>query len=248
MTNEQLITEYLNKHQLAWAPTTIKAAHDLLNKYGSSLNGNPSVLWKAMAHLKPYSKVTVWSRVTDFWQWLIDTGHVTGPNPYKQFREENARQFKHTYQRKTPKTTFAEALARIESLKPEHKTKALQLLQGGLRFSESFSIEDGIVTGKGGKKRECFASASHPGTDGLEYRTFLRALKKVGLKPHDLRKIFLNECVNQGADPFQLMEIAGWSNLNTAQSYIEANRTKLRLLVSKVQEGLVHGVTEKQVS
>jgi integrase len=247
MNINQMIQMYLNDKQLAWAPSTLKTAEFHLMGYAVHISKNPNTLWKAMNALKPYSRVTVFARVCDFYQWLVENGHIEGPNPYKQFRKKNARQFKNTYQTNKPQLSYQEAFERINRIEDAPiREHARFVLQGGLRFTESRSVKDGVITGKGGKTRECFTAAPHPGTNDIEYWTFRRALKAVGLKPHDLRKLFLNECVTKGADPFQLMEIAGWSNLNTAQSYIEANRTKLKELVSKVQEGLnPDGITEK---
>lgn len=252
MTNtKKLIAAYIADKRLAWAPTTLKTAHFQLDAYAHVISGIPLALWNEMEKrgLKPYSRVTVFARVTDFYQWLVDYGHVQGPNPYKQFKEKNARQFKNVYKTSKPKVSYEDAREAIGKLAPEFRAKAMQLLTGGLRFTESFTVTDGVVTGKGGKTRECFASAPHPGADGIEYRTFLRALKKAtGLKPHDLRKIFLNELVNKGANPFELCEVAGWSNLNTAQSYIRTNQSQIRNLVQKVQGGPNDGTTPEQVS
>ena len=103
-----------------------------------------------------------------------------------------------------------------------------------MRFSEFQTIEDGVVVGKGGRRREIYVTDLPRPKGDVSYGTFYRHLKEVGLKPHDLRKACLTRLVEQGANEFELCEIAGWRNLNTASSYIKANKAKLKALMEKV--------------
>lgn len=52
------------------------------------------------------------------------------------------------------------------------------------------------------------------------YSTFLRELKKVGLKPHDLRKLCATELKRQGMSDIDLMKAMGWESITTAKAYL----------------------------
>ena len=244
MNTTQAVVEYLKDKTLAWSSSTLRSEEARLTGLAEVIDGNPQRLWDELERrqLKPYTRVTIWSRVCDFWQWRIDAGQETGPNSYRVFRKRYAKQFKNVYVRKTPDVSFTEAKALIETLPEEFRWKALELLTGGLRYTESSTLKDGLVVGKGGKVRSVFPEVTAPDFKA-SYQRFLRALKGVGLKPHMLRKIFATAFVNQSENPFLLMEVMGWSNITTAQSYVSANKDKARRLVEQVQ-GRVNERTE----
>ncbi len=234
--NIEAVVEYLNDKKLAWSDSTLRSEENRLSAVAEVIDGNPQRLWDALEErgLKPYTRVTTWTRVSDFWQWRMDAGKEKGPNKYKAFRKRNAKQFKNTYVRKTPSITFEEAKSLIAQLPSEHRGKAAELLTGGLRYTESFTLSDGQVTGKGGKVRSVYPEVTAPDYKA-SYQSFLRALKRVGLKPHMLRKIFATAFVNQSENPFLLLEVMGWSSITTAQSYVSANKDEARRLVQQVQ-------------
>jgi hypothetical protein len=231
-----LIAEYLKDMELAWSPATLRSERYRLAAVADLLDGDARKLWDSIQGQKPYSRVTTWTRVTAFYQWCLDNGRIQRSNPYAQFRAKNGRLFKNQYQRHVPDVVWADALRRIDSIPDSAvREKANELVRTGMRYTESFSLENGSVTGKGGKVRAVFLpdgsrSTSYRGS----YATFWRKLARAGLKPHDLRKLYLNRAVELGANPFELMALAGWSHLNTAQSYVEANKTALGKLARRI--------------
>ena len=98
-----------------------------------------------------------------------------------------------------------------------------------MRWSESFTYDNGWVVGKGGKPRRIpyRAPALPPLTS---YHRMYRALKTIGLTPHMLRKIAMAQYLKAGADVFDLTKIAGWSSITTAQSYVDAKDSQLEAL------------------
>lgn len=163
------------------------------------------------------------------------TGAVaTGVNVYDEWRKENARVFRNVYEKKKPTISYEEARAKCESLQEPARSKALQLLSGGLRYTESSTLRDGQVVGKGGKVRNVYCLPT--GANRQNYQAFRRALGRVGLKPHDLRKIFLTRLVEKGVNQFELCEVAGWSSIATASSYINVNKSRLASLVREATQ------------
>lgn len=246
MNVNKLIQMYLDDKRLAWAPTTLKSERYRLQGIVGFVTGDALVLWNALSQHGAYSRLTIWIRVTDMWQWALDEGHLSGGNPYRAFKKKNARLFKHVYEKKIPEITFDEAKARIAGIADAAiRRRATELLVSGLRWAESGRVEAGSVVGKGSKRRDVFV----PEIEGPEftgcYETFRLALKEVGLAPHDLRKIFLNRVVELGATEFDLRQIAGWSSIATASSYIKANSDRTKRLVEMVQNGGTDVTTEQ---
>lgn len=173
--------------------------------------------------IKPYSRVTIWTRIVQLVDWI-----GVNPNPYKIWRTKNARLFKNAYVRRQPDTTFEEAERRLRTLPADVQRRGLEILYSGMRYSESATHKDGQVVGKGGLARDVLV----PDVAGPEYRkaytTFVRHLRTVGLKPHDLRKLALTQLVELGANEFELCKIAGWTSLAPALSYIKATKAKER--------------------
>lgn len=236
---KKYMADYLQSKQLAWAPSTQKSEEARLSAVIDDLNGDAEALWKLLVSrdMAPYARLTTWIRVTNFWGYLNAQGHVRG-NPYQVFKEMNARLFKHTYQPKKPEISYEEAEARIKEIEDESiRRRALEILGSGMRWTESGTHSHGGVSGKGSKNREVYV----PEVGGPEYhgtyQTFRRALGKVGLKPHDLRKLFLTKLVELGANEFELMEAAGWESISPARSYINVNKAALKARVRKLQKG-----------
>lgn len=232
----QWVKQYIEYHNLAWSAATAKSERSRLKAVSPLLDGNPEALWDGIKDKKPYTRLTIWTRVIHFHDWLKEHEYISTPNKYREFRRRNARLFKHCYKRRYPTITIAEARRRIDTLSNEAvKSKARAILDNGLRLSEYERRAGAEVTGKGGKCRRIFAEIS--GHEDVRPTTFRRHLRSVGLKPHDLRKLALNRLVELGANVFELCEFAGWSNLNTAQNYIQASQSRLEQL----SEGLCQG-------
>lgn len=232
-----LIKSYLLSKSLAWSETTLRSEGYRLSGTMEVLDGNPHALWDFLTSkkMKPYSKLTTWTRVINFWDWCIEEGHRDGINEYRKFKKENARVFKNTYLRRAPTFSRRDVNSRIEQLvDPEIQAKARQLLDTGMRYTESLSLKDGIVVGKGGKRRRIFCDGLRQSEYEKSYSTFRKRMAKIGLKPHDLRKVFLNEAVKNGANVFELCALAGWANINTASSYIAIQDKALESLVRRI--------------
>lgn len=223
-----LIDLYLDSKKNAWEATTLQSETARLHTIADRLDGNAPKLWAYMdeVRLGSYTRLTVWCRVTAFYDWLIEKGIVHGANPYSSWRASNARLFKNMYVRKTAKLSFAEAKERIAKIPdPASKDYALGLLSSGLRYCEPARITDGVVKGKGGKMRVVFGAKQQRAFKyNKSYYTFRRHLAEVGLKPHDLRKVFASSLVKNGANEFDLLEVMGWESLETAKSYVGARK------------------------
>lgn len=237
-----LIEMYLKDKEMAWAPTTLKSESHRLKAALPHLDGKAQTLWAALKDYAPYGRVTIWTRVTDFWQWAIDNGHIQGGNDYRAFRSKYERLFKNAYQKKTPELTFEEAYQRIQGIEDVRaRQTATFLLLTGLRVSEPGTLQkDGTVLGKGGKARRANLPSWAPLDAECDYWRLRRELGGVGLKPHDLRKLFATRMVELGANEFQLCEAMGWSSIQTASSYVIAQGTKE--LVQMIHGGIKSAV------
>jgi len=235
---KNFIQKYLTEKKLAWADTTIRSTKYRLMSISDVLTlQDPLALWTHIERLKPYSRVTVFTNVVSFFDWLLEEKHLTGVNEYKKFRRKNAKLFKNAYRTRKPTVSYQEAEHRIGTIKDgEVRSKCLELLSAGLRYTESLSRVDGGVIGKGGKWREIFTKKYKlkPSPWSKSYSHLRRHLANIGLKPHDLRKLFLTELVKHNANEFELCQIAGWASITTASSYIKTERNRLEELVNHV--------------
>jgi len=223
---KDLINKYIEAHTLAWTEATIRAERSRLNSVAYSLNGDPLKLWAAIEKKAPYTRLTTWIRVINFWEWLIESELMTGKNNYKLWRQTNARQFKHVYERKTPQVGYLRAERLIHKIQDkEVRNKCLQLLRGGLRYSESFTVdEQGYVTGKGGKKRKAFVGpCGYKRSHSYLSRTLMAV---AGLTPHMLRKIRATDLAKRGMKEADLCQAFGWSSFETAKCYIAPMKEK----------------------
>lgn len=212
------VDQYIQTKKNAWAESTQRSErHRLLAIIQAcpTFYYSPEDLWEAIQDRGAYTRCTMWTRAVTFAEFLGE-----GYKELKQWRLDNAKQFKNNYQRNTPEITYGEAKRRILSIPDTGiRSKCLQLLQGGLRYSESLTLSDGRVRGKGGKVRRVYAEPvqTEPG-----YNAVYKALKEIGMTPHMLRKIKATHVAKSGARPEQLCKLFGWNDFNTAQSYIDA--------------------------
>jgi integrase len=220
------IEQYLNEHEKAWSQSTLRSERYRLQAVSHVLGSGPDALWACLEErgIKPYSRVTYWTRVTDFYEWCISKGLEQSPNPYRKWRDENALQFKHTYERKQPSITYNEARARIESIRDRDIREAcLLLLEGALRYCElrTFSPTDRTVTGKGSKPRRIYADGKrYTGS----YDRIRGALKSLELRPHDLRKLGATRFASLGLREEDLCKVMGWNSIETALSYLQPKK------------------------
>lgn len=235
MVSEDLITQYVDEHENAWSPRTAVSTFYSLRGAAKYLDGRPETLWNHLVQVQQaYTRCTTWARVVKFWDWKLEKelGHGKGKNNYREFRRVNARSFKNTYERKPAQLTFKETEHRLRNLPdPAIRKKALELLHTGMRYAESFTLENGRITGKGGKRRDVY---NMPHVDGPKfqrsYQTFWRHLKRyAGITPHMLRKVVATHLArSKKLDAIDMCEVFGWTNMNTAMSYIAPTK-KLEL-------------------
>ncbi len=218
------IAAYLASKTNSWAPSTLRSESARLMTIAPYLTGEPLLLWQRLERLKPYSRSTTWTRVSAFWAFTFPGQ----PNPYVSFRSSNANFFKNAYTKERLCISFTEAKALIASIeRVDIRTLALDILGSGCRFAESVQPKGkGTIMGKGSKVRSDLRSDAPLLFTG-SYFAFWRALKDAtGIKPHTLRKLALNRAVENGATEADLMEIAGWSSIATAASYLQPKREK----------------------
>jgi integrase len=238
----ELYQEYLKERAGTWSATSAHSESYRLNRLWPFIDGDAAKLWDALKDYGAYSRTTYWTRVSSFYDWAIEAGKAPGPNPYKAFRQKNVRCFRNQYVRKPCEITFDELLARSARVPDEAiRNKLRQLLIGGLRISESDTLADGHVVGKGGKRRKVYV----PEPDGpmatvRQYSAVLRACKRhLGVTPHKLRSARMTDLVDKGATIFELKKFAGWSNISTAESYVYARDERLQELAEQRTNSLM---------
>lgn len=179
--------------------------------------------------IRPYTIKTIFTRLSDFRRWQIDSGTIkTRQNDYREFIVQNANLFKNAYEKEQLTITYSEALKKVRAIKDEAvREKAMQLLATGMRWTESFTLDSrGTVLGKGNKRRKIF-NASMEINWKKSYTHFRETLKReTGLKPHSLRKLFATRLAQEGLREADLMSVMGWSNIQTAASYLQPIREK----------------------
>jgi len=234
----KLIESYLTAHTLAWAPTTLRSERARLNAVAHLIPQGAAHLYEQkQATLKPYALKTLFIRLADF------ELHVNKPWGYRQFMQENARLFKHVYTREAinvSKDNISTLLSQLGS--DSLVTLGFAVLRNGLRISElqSYDKASGMVVGKGGRARRLLAASLLPDNrpSAREVADFRAALKKVGLKPHTLRKAAATLLARGGMQSQDLLHVMGWSSLQTAVSYLQPQQDdKLAAFANNVLGG-----------
>jgi integrase len=238
----ELYTAYIADRAPGWRESSVRSERQRLNALWPAIDGDPVKLWEALQEHGSYTRLTIWTRVSSFWDWMIEAGHTQAPNPYARWRERNKRAFANAYIRKPATQTFAETWSRLDTVEPEDIRNALKtLLWAGLRWCELRTITpDGYVTGKGGKVRKVYLPegiSGRPIAGPERYSACLRAVKRAGVPGlHKLRSIRMTEMVNRGANAFELKKYAGWSSLAVAESYVNARDERIAELVQRPKE------------
>lgn len=230
------VDNYVESKKFAWSQATVRSERSRLMALVDLVDVEPSAVYtKLKERYKPYTTKTQFIRLGEFYNWLIKQG-LRGPaNPFKNFLEEYRNLFKHVYEKERLNVTYQEATQLIDRLEcRESKEKAKALLTSGLRWAESRTQADGWVLGKGGKRRRVYGPSVEY---RLSYSTFRSRLAAIGLKPHTLRKLAATRLAEAGARPQDLMEVFGWSSMETAGKYLQAQREReLEALVTKAFE------------
>ena len=217
----ETIHNYISSKALAWSPTTQRSELARLRKALPSLKSSPLETYNALKDsYKPYSLKTLFIRLSEFSQFV--DGDTAG---YKAFMRSHANLFKNAYSRKQVSVTYEEALVLIEeALTGPEQQAAKLMLSTGLRIHEALKYDgSGSVVGKGAKLRPVFSALTI--TSETSYFRIYRKLAKVGLKPHDLRKLAATRLAASGElNEADLMEVMGWSNITTASNYLQPAR------------------------
>lgn len=228
---KELIDAYIEDHETAWSPTTVRSEHARLRKVAHVLDQGPDILYATLAKAKkkPYTIKTTFVRVCALEAWS------KRGTAYRDFMVKHGNRFKHAYQKEDVRITYMEARRRLERLEEPYRALARSLLHTGLRISESGRVDAGRVIGKGGKARRVYGKVE---SADVPRSTFWRKLREVGLKPHTLRKLCATRLAEKGATPADLCKVFGWSSITTSYQYLQAQEDdKLAALMETCQEG-----------
>lgn len=216
-----MIDSFIASKTGIWAESMLKSERARLNSVIHLLTDpvSPEVLWKGMAHFKPYSRITAYIRVVTYYEYVDKTTGSNNANRLREWRKENAHLFRQKYTTRIPQISAEEAARDISAIKDDKVRSAANfILRSGIRSFELARIDnDNNVIGKGGKQRRVYAGRV---AESVPYHALYRALKKVGLKPHDLRKIRATDLLRQGMSLVDLQHAFGWSSLKTASVYL----------------------------
>lgn len=216
---KQQVQEYINSKQMAWSLTTQKSelsrltgALDLLNQ------GAPSTYNLGKTKYKLYALKTLFIRAADFANWA--TGNAN--NEFALFLRNNRLLFKGAYKRSLVGMSFNEAASRVANISnPGVRQLASFILRSGLRASEALAYDNsGHIKGKGSKDRPVFCAKDGANLH-ITYGELYRELKRVGLKPHDLRKLAASQLAAAGFKEADLLKVMGWSSIETAAVYLQ---------------------------
>lgn len=237
VVTKELVERYLNAHSLSWSASTTRSERFRLFSILNNLEANsgPEQIYSELAdRLSASSLKTLFIRIAALYDWA-----GIAPNTYREFIKNSPRLFRHAIEPRPAPTDLKgarHAISRIGDSKC--RIQAESMLNSGLRLNEakSYNPQKRTVIGKGSKPRIVFGEIDES-ICAINDGKFRRELKKVGLRPHDLRKILANELANTGADHLDLMRIFGWSNIQTASFYLQPKKDKeLDALVKGVQK------------
>lgn len=209
------IDTYLQSKALAWSPSTLRSERHRLTAVAAWMSLPAAEFFSQLqTKYKPYAVKTTMLRAAECLAFH-------GDNSYKEFMQVNARLFKNCYERKLVGMTFEQAKKRIEKITNEQARQAAKLmLTTGMRVHEALKYDgSGKVIGKGDRMRAIFSTERISGE--TNYASIYKELKKVGLKPHDLRKLAATQLAKAGFKEADLMAVMGWSNIQTASNYLQ---------------------------
>lgn len=227
MFQKSWTTAYLKHFEDRWDAKTLNYRKSMLKKLSDNLGRSSvsSLFFYIDNNLAPYSRVTYLSMAIDYYNWLLETGRKQGENEIAKMKKRKASKYKNAYERKITGIRYEEAEHRVNQIEDkEVRDVCLILLSSGLRLSEVFQVSGGIVHGKFNVKRafvgeEFKAPEVHP-------NTIRNHLRKVGLKPHDLRKAFATKIIDAGLELTDTASVMGWKSYKTAALYYQPKQDK----------------------
>ena len=243
---DELVYKYLEAHDPTWTDKTYATESAKLKTILRVLrtSGPRGVTFyqtlKAEGY-HPYTIKSLVSRGASLFDWAIKH-QIQGFGPINTFADlllSSPQLFRNAYKPERLKITFDEAMEKIKSIPQENIREAcLSLIRSGLRIHEIYKVNNDTksVIGKGDKQRfTVWAFPAHlelPSENQIRY-----ALKKVGLKPHSLRKLLATKLArNSDFSNADIMAVFGWSSIETAAKYLQPEtEAKLR---NKIEEAL----------
>ena len=243
---DELVYKYLEAHDPTWTDKTYATESAKLKTISrvlriSGLRGIAFYQQLKAESYHPYTIKALVTRAASLIAWGIKH-QVQGFGPLNTFEDllmSSPQLFRNVYKAERLKIGFDEAVEKIKTIPQENIREAcMSLLKSGLRIHEIYKVnhETKSVIGKGDKER--FTIWSFPSHLELPTENQIRyALKKVGLKPHSLRKLLATKLArNSDFSNADIMAVFGWSSIETASKYLQPEtEDKLR---NKIQEAL----------
>jgi site-specific recombinase XerD len=220
---QAVLDKYIASKVNSWSHSTIRSERYRLKPLVGKNLDDPQGLYEELSkEYKPYSLQTLFIRINTLMNFLVRTSVVI-ENPYRVWIEENRNLFKNAYRNKEVSVTYNEAEELVKTLPARVRESAMSLLTGGLRAHELDNVKDGYIKGKGSKLRPLLTSVP---ADPAPYMELYKALKKVGLVPHDLRKLFITRLIERGIQLHDLCKVAGWNSIETAIRYAQPKKNE----------------------
>lgn len=222
-----MIDKYLESKKYAWSPTTIKTVESKLKANSELLNKPVNEVYEAMKGKYGAYTIKQYLIIMDGYRQWRSKGKDT---QFRAFLKSNARIFRSAYDKKKVSLSYSEAAKRISTIEDDIVRRSCDfLLRSGVRISEASKSADTVV-GKGNKTRKVYVEVPNKIANQSQIR---RALGKLGLTPHDLRKLCATRLVEKGVSPQDLCEIMGWNSLETAYRYLQPSKdSKLKELMN----------------
>lgn len=234
-----VVEAYLEVSSKGWAINTqiveaarIRTLIPMLEKFG--LDPESLYLELIKQGLAAYTIKAKFIRLKRLADFCKTVGLYEGLNPFETFMKYTApNKFKkaNVYKPKAVQYNYDEVKTLIlETFEDETSIKdsLLFLLNTGLRISELYKLEKSVdgkyfVVGKGGKIRPVLFSPPQQGI--IARNKLVKALVKLKLTPHQVRKLTATKLANSGILAHELQEIMGWSSITTAQIYLQQTST-----------------------
>ncbi len=220
------IKDYIDSKRGVWSDTTIRSESYRLKGLEDrgllklTLTGAELLKQLKDSDLKPYAQKTALVRIADY------RSFHNGNDTLKTYISKDARNALRSTAYRPDRNVgvdlqdIKDRISRVDDL--EARAALYALLSSGRRASElSSTTSDGTIIGKGNKARALYGAAPAATVSTVSYARIYRAARSVGLKPHTLRKAAATALVRAGFKAPELMEVMGWSSMQTAASYLQ---------------------------
>lgn len=227
---EKLYYSYLNYYDKIWDNKTYESEKSRLKTVIrvmriSGFRGIDFYNQLKIEGYKPYTIKKLVQRAAALYKHGQDQGFLSKfNNPMQDIITRSPQLFRNAYKAERLKLDYDEAKNRILTIANEDVREfCMQLLKTGLRIHEAYIVNQSTssVIGKGDKER--FTTFEWPANKEMPSEaTVRRALAKIGLKPHSLRKLLATKLSRESSFSAQdIMTIMGWSSIETASKYYQ---------------------------